>query len=59
MTTKFDYVVCFIEEAHDIDALFIDELQSSLLVHEQRMLSHIMKEQALKVTTYGEPSTGR
>ncbi|CAL8169493.1 unnamed protein product [Prunus armeniaca] len=59
MTTKFDYVVCFIEEAHDIDVMFIDELQSSLLVHEQRMSSHIVKEQALKVTTYGEPSTVR
>ncbi|XP_017441106.1 uncharacterized protein LOC128193881 [Vigna angularis] len=32
MTTKFDYVVCSIEEARDIDNLSIDELQSSLLV---------------------------
>lgn len=30
MITKFDYVICSIEESHDIDALSIDELQSSL-----------------------------
>ena len=34
---KFDYVVCSIEESKDIDALSIDELQSSLLVHEQKI----------------------
>ena len=37
MTPKFDYIVCSIEESKDIDTLTIDELQSSLLVHEQRM----------------------
>ncbi|RVW41478.1 hypothetical protein CK203_112691 [Vitis vinifera] len=35
MTPKFNFVVCSIEESHDIDELSIDELQSSLLVHEQ------------------------
>jgi predicted RNA methylase len=34
LAQKFDYVVCSIEESKDIDALSIDELQSSLLVHE-------------------------
>ncbi|XP_070662476.1 uncharacterized protein [Malus domestica] len=34
MTSKFDYVVCSIEESNDLDTLSIDELQSSLLVHE-------------------------
>lgn len=34
---KFDYVVCSIEESKDIDLLSLDELQSSLLVHEQKM----------------------
>ena len=58
MTSKLDYVVCSIEESKDIDTLTIDELQSSLLVHEQRMRSHITEEQALKLTT-GDQSGGR
>ena len=40
MTSKFDYVVCSIEESNNLDTLTIDELQSSLLVHEQRMNGH-------------------
>lgn len=58
MTFKLDYVVCSIEESKDIDTLTIDELQSSLLVHEQRMRSHINEEHALKVTN-GDQSGGR
>ena len=37
MTPKFNIVVCSIEESKDIDALSIDELQGSLLVHEQKL----------------------
>ena len=37
MTSRFDYVVCSVEESNNLDTLTIDELQSSLLVHEQRM----------------------
>ncbi|TXG53599.1 hypothetical protein EZV62_018855 [Acer yangbiense] len=48
MIPKFDYVVCSIEESNHLDVLSIDELQSSLLVHEQRMNCHIVEEQALK-----------
>ncbi|KAA8546287.1 hypothetical protein F0562_002974 [Nyssa sinensis] len=48
MTPKFNYVVCSIEESNDLDALTIDELQSSLLVHEQRMKAHVVEEQALE-----------
>ncbi|KAH7570890.1 hypothetical protein JRO89_XS05G0215500 [Xanthoceras sorbifolium] len=40
MTSRFDYVVCSIEKSNDLSKLTIDELQSSLLVHEQRMNSH-------------------
>ena len=39
LTPKFDYVVCSIEESKDIDALSLDELQSSLLVHEPKFKS--------------------
>jgi hypothetical protein len=41
MSVKFNYVVCSIEESHDIDELSIDELQSSLLVHEQWMVEQL------------------
>ncbi|XP_027108598.1 uncharacterized protein [Coffea arabica] len=50
MTPKFNYVVCSIEESNDTRILSIDELQSSLLVHEQRMSNTIHEERALKVT---------
>jgi len=51
MTPKYDYVVCSIEESNDLDTLSIDELQSSMLVHEQRISRHVVvEEQALQVT---------
>ncbi|XXG77594.1 hypothetical protein AAC387_Pa08g1717 [Persea americana] len=62
MTHKFYYVVCSIEESNDLDILSIDELHSSLLVHEQRMNGHGVEEQALKVTyedRFGGRSRGR
>ncbi|CAL8083280.1 unnamed protein product [Prunus armeniaca] len=59
MTSKFDYVVCSIEESNDLNTLTIDELQSSLLVHEQRMNGHQGEEQALKVTHEDNTSRGR
>lgn len=37
MNPKFDYVVCSLEESNDIDDLSINELQSSLEVHEQKV----------------------
>ena len=36
LTEKFNYIVFLIEESKDISQLTVDELQSSLLVHEQR-----------------------
>lgn len=50
MTPRFNYVVCLIEESNNLATMTIDELQSSLLVHEQRMRSHKDEEHALKVT---------
>jgi len=50
MTSRFDYVVCSVEESNNLDTLTINELQSSLLVHEQRMNGHQRDEQTLKVT---------
>ncbi|KAA8519968.1 hypothetical protein F0562_014234 [Nyssa sinensis] len=58
MTPKFNYVMCSIEESKDIDTLTIDELQSSLIVHEQRMSLHVEQEQVLKIT-HGDHSGGR
>ena len=50
MTTRFNYVVCSIEESNDLSVMTIDELQSSLLVHEQRMQGQkIEEEHALQV----------
>ncbi|RVW59737.1 Retrovirus-related Pol polyprotein from transposon TNT 1-94 [Vitis vinifera] len=45
-------------ESNDLDTLSIDELQSSLLVHEQRISRHVVDEQALQVTT-GAQQGGR
>ncbi|XP_073035741.1 uncharacterized protein [Primulina eburnea] len=59
MTSRFDYVVCSVEESNDLDNLTIDELQSSLLVHEQRINSHNSgDEQAFKVF-YEDRTRGR
>ncbi|KAL6322426.1 hypothetical protein AAG906_008081 [Vitis piasezkii] len=51
MTPKFNYVVCSIEESKDLDELSIDELQGSLLVHEQKIIQEDKEEQALKAST--------
>ena len=55
MTPKFNYVLCSIEEYNDVTAHSVDELQSSLLVHEKRMQVQHSKEeeQALKVSQSG------
>jgi transposase InsO family protein len=58
MPSKFNYVVCSIEESNDVTLLSIDELQSSLIVHEQRMKSQkeSSDEQALKISNGGRGS---
>lgn len=49
LSEKFNYIVCSIEESKDIDNLSIDELQSSLIVHEQKFQRNKAEEQVLKV----------
>ncbi|RDY12787.1 hypothetical protein CR513_02368, partial [Mucuna pruriens] len=57
MTLRYDYVVCSIEESHDLNSMTIDELQSNLLELEQRMNGHNShEEQALKVAQDEESS---
>lgn len=59
LVTKFNYVVCSIEESNNVDILTVDELQSSLLIHEQRMKSSVEEDQALKVTHDERVGRGR
>ena len=59
LTEKFNYVICFIEKSKDIDALTVDELQSLLIVHEQKFQRRNGEEQALKVTSEGGRGRGR
>jgi len=49
MTLKFDYVVCSIEESKDTETLTIDELQSSLLVHEYAWFLMLHKSKPYKL----------
>ncbi|KAJ8775178.1 hypothetical protein K2173_020182 [Erythroxylum novogranatense] len=60
LTENFNYIVCSIEESKDIDSLSVDTLQSSLLVHEQKMRrpNNVAEEQVLKVS-YEDRGRGR
>lgn len=59
LTTKFNYVVCSIEESNDLSTLSVDELHGSLLVHEGRMQGPQEEEHVLKVSQDERPSRGR
>lgn len=61
LTENFNYIVCSIEESKDIDNLSVDALQSSLLVHEQKMRkpSHGGEEHVLKVSYEDRSGSGR
>ncbi|GKV28744.1 hypothetical protein SLEP1_g37756 [Rubroshorea leprosula] len=57
MTPKYNFVVCAIEEANDLDEMSLDELESSLLVHERKLNRQDKEELALKVSTDHYSST--
>lgn len=57
LVERFTYIVCAIEESNDIKDLSVDELQSSLLVHEQNLIKHTEEEHALKIE-YGRNAGG-
>ncbi|KAJ9560092.1 hypothetical protein OSB04_005252 [Centaurea solstitialis] len=65
LTPKFNFVVCSIEEANDVGLLSIDELHSSLLVHEKKINEQEnegKEEQALKAenhSTWSRANRGR
>jgi len=59
MTTKFNYVVCSIEESNNMESMTIDELQSSLPVHEQRILLVVDEEQVMQAVTDEKSKRGR
>ncbi|XP_050918476.1 uncharacterized protein LOC127135893 [Lathyrus oleraceus] len=59
LTDKWNYIVYSIEEAKDIYQLFVDALQISLLVHEQKFKGDGGEEHALKVTHEGYGERGR
>nr|GEV17080.1 putative RNA-directed DNA polymerase [Tanacetum cinerariifolium] len=59
LTEKYMYVVVSIEESKDIDKMSIEELQSTLIVHEQKFKrGEREEEQALKMDV-GEGSNSR
>ncbi|XP_058754911.1 uncharacterized protein LOC131628067 [Vicia villosa] len=58
LTEKWNYTVCSIEEAKDIDELSVDALQSYLLVLEQKFKKEPDEEQAL-VVSYNEGGSNR
>nr|GEY18179.1 retrovirus-related Pol polyprotein from transposon TNT 1-94 [Tanacetum cinerariifolium] len=59
LTEKFNYVVCSIEESKDTDAMTVDELQSSLLVHEQKFIRKTSEDQVMRAEFESPSGRGR
>lgn len=53
LTEKFIYVVVSIEESKDTGSMYIDELQSSLTVHEQKFRNTSVEEDAQPLNVRG------
>lgn len=59
MRESFNFVVCTIEESRDLDTMTVDELQSTLLIHEQKIRRKVNDEQVLKVESDQNTGCGR
>ncbi|CAL2271297.1 unnamed protein product [Prunus armeniaca] len=61
LTPKFDYVICSIKESKNVVEMQIDELQSFLLVHEQRLNCTAASEEqtTLKASNFSKSSSSR
>ncbi|XP_076912717.1 uncharacterized protein LOC143571092 [Bidens hawaiensis] len=55
---KYTYVVVSIEESNNVEEMFIDELQSSLVVHEQKFKRINNEDEHVLKMEDGEVSTG-
>lgn len=59
LTEIYNHVTCEIEESKDIEKNSIDELQASLIIHEQNMHKNRGEEQALKDASQDTGGRGR
>lgn len=59
MTSKWDYVVCFIEESKDVSLMSIQELQSSLILHEPKVIQPNNVDEQTTLKEYTESSSLR
>nr|GEW01292.1 retrovirus-related Pol polyprotein from transposon TNT 1-94 [Tanacetum cinerariifolium] len=59
LTERFNYVVCSIEESKDMDEISVEELQSSLQVHEQKFMKRNNEDQVLRAELESPRGRGR
>lgn len=59
ITENFKFMVCTIKDSKDLDAMNVDELQSSLPIHEQKIRHKQNEEQVINVENDQKASHGR
>lgn len=59
ISSQHSTMLCVLLKSNNIETLSVDELQSNLLIHEQRMKSSNKEEHALKVTHEERAERGR